>query len=163
MNKQTRYLLNEIKRLTKEFDLKAKYEYNSDIDIHFVLMYSDSLDIEVVDQLSDQLYLEFVTEFPDGMVAVMDRENKYKFRFESLFDNTFESLYASVATTKVKCNEKIVLNEVSYDKINISELINGFANNYNRKTIYKDSLSLDSTISIETVIDGFNDEFAFAA
>ncbi|PWW25398.1 hypothetical protein [Chryseobacterium sp. AG844] len=171
MKKQTNFLLDQIKFLTSKYDLKAKYEYNSDIDIHFVLLYSHTLDLDFVEKISDELYESFVNEFPKSMVAVMDKNNKYQFRFESIFDNIKEEI--SVCNVEIR-------KKVSHLALNISEsldfakyktvtidtcnIIDKIANKYNEKVIYKESLSLkNANINKKELVNNLNDEFAFAA
>lgn len=166
MNKQTNYLLQELDRLTLNHELLAKYEYNSDIDIHFVLLYSESMETKIVEKISNKLYENFVSKFPKSMVAVMDPSDKYKFRFEVLFDNFSKRSLSCFS----KNNNTNLLDEIvslsSYNTITISSS-NIAANQalYNIKTVYKKAMSLKKVNKISNIepIVSFNEEYAIAA
>lgn len=160
MNKQTQYLLIEIKRLIDKYDLQIKYEYNSDINIHFIRILSNTLAIENINNLSDNLYLKFVEAFPDSIVAVMDQNDKYNFRFESLFDNTTVS---NTLYEEVIFNDNIYFNNSNLESFELSKKLIRKVNHYSRKTLYKDSLCLKESFLKGPVLDHSNEELALAA
>lgn len=172
MKKQTLFLLDQIKFLTSKYDLKAKYEYNSDIDIHFVLLYSPTLDLDFVEDISDKLYESFVEEFPKSMVAVMDNNHKYKFRFDILFDNTFNENKINKTLT-VEEYDTIIEHQGKEEPqpILVNELIKNLVYSEvksKNKTTYKNAIKLPDAMlknnpSQSINIDVKEEEYALAA
>lgn len=160
MSKQTHYLLSEIEKLVDSYDLQIKYEYNTDINIHFVRILSNTLTIEDINNLSDALYERFVEVFPGSIVAIMDQNDKYTFRFESLFDNTnvSETLYEEVLF-----NNNIYFSDASVDFFELSEKLSKKVNHYSKKTLYKDNICLKESFLKSPVLDNSNEELALAA
>lgn len=169
MNKQAKYLLEEISKNLKTYkDLIIKYEYNSNVHAHFILLYSNTLDKETINTISDNIYLNFVELFPDSIVAIFDNETKYDFKFNILYDNTnVDNCIIKVKNYSLRTDSILNINNMSTENnqktINIIDYISKIAMKYNTDVIYEEQPIITSNIEEQKKSCIFNDEFAFAA
>ncbi|CAD0220277.1 hypothetical protein [Chryseobacterium sp. JV274] len=169
MNKQIKYLLEEIGKILKiHKDLLIKYEYNSNVHVHFILLYSKTLDKDTINAISDSMYLNFVEFFPDSIVAIFDNDTKYEFKFESLYDNTnVDNCVVKVKNYSLKTDTILSINNLSCENnqktINIIDYISKIAMKYNTDFIYEEQQIITPNIEGQKKSCIYNDEFAFAA
>lgn len=165
MKKQTEYLLKEIITLINKQNVLVKYEYNHDIEVHFILLYSKTLDSDTINNIADELYLNFVKLFPKSMVAIFDENQKYEFRFDCLFSNLKEEQNKKDLIEKKIAKDFVnsVLKK-NHPIINISDLQSQASISYHKRSIYKDAKT--KTLEFITNSDKteiYNEEFALAA
>jgi hypothetical protein len=129
MKKQIQFLLDKIKNITEQYNVFVKYEFNSDIEIHFVQICSKSIKENIIEQIADNLYNEFIESFPSELVAILDDKSKYKFRFEILFDNTQNNF--------VEISENSIYEPNHYDVV---EYLGSRSEFLDRKSIFIDQL-----------------------
>ncbi|MBP1165025.1 hypothetical protein JOE44_001909 [Chryseobacterium sp. PvR013] len=164
MKKQIQFLIDKFKYITDCYNVFIKYEFNSDIEIHFVQLYSNSLEENFIEQITDTLYNDFIAAFPNELVAIMDEKAKYKFRFDVLFDNT-------------KNDFAVIIENTTYESVQNSDfeyfdfMSDGFDSDFyledfthNHKNIDKDNLyTYTLTDNEEYCLRAGNNEFALAA
>lgn len=104
MKKQIQFLLEKISSLVNLYEILVKYEFNSDIEIHFIKITSNKIDNKILNTISDNLYVDFVKEFPHDLVAVLDESSKYEFRFDILFDNSLQLKFKDLEKNEYQKN-----------------------------------------------------------
>lgn len=149
------FLLEKIEFILSKFpEAKIKYEYNSFIHSHNILLkpleiYNNEDYYELEDLIND----EFVEEFPGELVVFKSSDSKYVFEDEILFDNTI-SLKEKIASSSA--------GQYSYFDYDTDLFFNNNYDNKYESIIFMETLSYKDFFPKCTTLAG-NEEIALAA